>query len=397
MSTVVLALLWVVAVWRAPSAVRSSKQRTLWVAFAALTLSMTLRHPAIMHAIDDGAGVNNLSTLLKHYLGITAAAAVLEFVYVITRPHTRTGVRQRMAAVGMTIAMLTVLFAFVPRRTEAEDFFENSAGSVPATAYLLVWLTYLATAMAMATRLFWGSSRHAGAGWLHTGLRLLGVGTAVGVAYALSRAVYLVLRLTEAAGPHSDASASTFTDAMKHTAIGLILVGSSVPAVGVAWRAAQHWRYLRTLRPLWQDLTEAVPEVVLGEDLRRRELRMRLHRRVVEIRDAILALQPYVSAAQRDAADAAASAARRDLAEACWIETARHAKLAGLVPYDTVQRRDVGSADDDAALDLEAEAQWLRRIEAARAGDTVRDFVRTHSPHDQNTHDGHHSAQQKAL
>jgi hypothetical protein len=178
---------------------------------------------------------------------------------------------------------------------------------------------------------------------------------------------------------------------MKHAAIGLILVGSSVPAVGVAWRAARHWRYLRALHPLWQDLTGAVPEVVLGEELRRRELRMRLHRRVVEIRDAILALQPYVSAAQRDAADAVAPAARRDITEACWIETARHAKLAGRAPDDAVQRRDVGSADDDAALDLEVEAQWLRRIEAARAGDTVRDFVRTHS-----TDGSHRSAQQKA-
>jgi hypothetical protein len=140
---------------------------------------------------------------------------------------------------------------------------------------------------------------------------------------------------------------------------------------------------------------------------------MRLHRRVVEIRDAILALQPYVSAAQRDAAEAAASAARRDLAEACWIETARHAKLAGRTPDEAVQRRAVGSAGDDADvdLDLEAEAQWLRRIETARAGDTVRNFVRTHSTHDHRTHDhstpdhgthdhstpdGHRSAQQKA-
>jgi hypothetical protein len=193
------------------------------------------------------------------------------------------------------------------------------------------------------------------------------------------------------AGPGNDETASTVTDVMKQAAIGLILIGSSVPAAGVAWEAAWHWRYLRALRPLWEDLTGAVPEVVLGEELRRRELRMRLHRRVVEIRDAILALQPYVSAAQRDAAEAAAPAARPDIAEACWIETARHAKLAGRAPDEAVERRDAGSAGQDADLDLTAEAQWLRRIEAARADETVRDFVRTHS-----THDSDHSAQQKA-
>ncbi len=393
MTTVVLILLWAVALWRAPSAVRSSKQRTLWVAFAALTLAMTLRTPAVMHAIDNGTGINNLSTLLKQYLGVTAAAAVLEFVYVIARPHSRAGVRNRMGAAGATMAVLTVLFAFVPRRTEAEDFFDRSAGSVPATAYLLVWLVYLGTAMAMATWLFWGSSRHAGAGWLRTGLRLLGAGTASGVAYALSRVVYLLLRLTEVAGPGSDAGASTVTDTMKQAAIGLILVGSSVPAVGVAWRAFWHWRYLRALHPLWRDLTGVVPEVVLGEELRRRELRMRLHRRVVEIRDAILALQPYVSAAQRDAAGAAA---RPDLAEACWIEAARQAKLAGRAPDEAVRRRDLGAAGDDTALDLEIEAQWLRRIETARSGDTVRDFVRAHTAPYDHTPDSHRSPQQKA-
>ncbi|MFE9253902.1 MAB_1171c family putative transporter [Streptomyces sp. NPDC006879] len=396
MTTVVLVLLWTVALWRAPSAVRSSKQRTLWVAFAALTLAMTLRHPTVMHTIDNGTGVNNLSTLLKQYLGIMAAAAVLEFVYVIARPHQRAGFRLRMAAVGTTMTALTVLFAFVPRQTETTDFFDSSAGSATATAYLLVWLAYLATAMAVATWLFWGSSRQAGAGWLRAGLRLLGAGTAVGVMYALSRAGYLVLRLTGAVTPHSDAVTSTVTDTMKHASIGLILIGSSVPALGVAWRAARHWWYLRALRPLWHDLTGAVPEVVLGEELSRRELRMRLHRRVVEIRDAILALQPYVSVAQRDAADAAAPAARPDLAHACWIETARHAKLTGHGPDDAVQRRDFDSAGDDAALDLEAEAQWLRRIEVARASDTVRNFVHDQYQPNQRTHDGHRSAQSKA-
>ncbi|MCP3819674.1 hypothetical protein NLX86_16680 [Streptomyces sp. A3M-1-3] len=370
MENAVLILLWLVALWRGPSALRSSKQRTLWAAFAALTLSMTLRRPEVMQAIDSGTGVNNLSTLLKHFLGITAAAAVLEFVYAITRPEGRNGARLRLCAAATTMLALTVLFAFMPRKTEAEEFFESSAGSGTATVYLMVWFTYLGTAMASATWLFWGSSRHAGAGWLRTGLRLLGAGTAAGVAYSLTRAVYLVLRLAGVVDAGSDAGVSTATDTMKHLAIGLILIGSSVPAVGVAWRAGRHLLYLRRLAPLWADLTAAVPEVVLGEELRRREFQMRLHRRVVEIRDAILALQPYASAEERDHAEAAAP--HPALADACWVETARRAKLAGRAPLTGVERRDSVSGDE---LDLDAEARWLWQIETARRGDVVRQFA----------------------
>ncbi|MDT3397706.1 MAB_1171c family putative transporter [Streptomyces sp. B1866] len=378
MENAVLVLLWAVALWRAPSAVRSARQRTLWAAFAALTGAMTLRVPDVMRAIDGAVGVNNLSTLLKHALGIVAAASVLEFVVVITRPEERAGARVRLGAAGAAMAAMGVLFAFVPRADEDVDFFERSAGSGIATAYQTVWLAYLGTAMAVATWLFWGSSRHAGAGWLRTGLRLLGAGTAAGVLYALCRAGYLLLRLTGAVGSGSDARAGGVTDVMKLLAIGLIVVGSSVPAVGVAWRGARHGWYLWRLRPLWRDLTAAVPEVVLDEELRRRELRMRLHRRVVEIRDAVLALHPYATADLRREAAAAGrgagpgTASARATAEACWLETARRAKLAGRPPVDLVERQPGAPGD---AVDLDAEARWLRAVGAARRGETVRRFA----------------------
>ncbi|UGY91962.1 DUF6545 domain-containing protein [Streptomyces gobiensis] len=148
--------------------------------------------------------------------------------------------------------------------------------------------------------------------------------------------------------------------------------------IGAAWRGAQHWLYLRWLRPLWADLTTAVPAVVLHEELRRGEPRMRLHRRVVEIRDAILALQPYVCAERRVQAEAV-GAGQRVVADACWVEAARRAKLAGCAPVDVVARR--GGANSatqvaDGGLEgLDAEVRWLRRLDAARRGEVVRRFV----------------------
>lgn len=54
-------------------------------------------------------------------------------------------------------------------------------------------------------------------------------------------------------------------------------------------------RILRRLRPLWRDLTAAVPEIVLApEDGPRSDSTARLLRAMVEIRDALLHLSPYL-------------------------------------------------------------------------------------------------------
>ncbi|MCK1795566.1 hypothetical protein MTQ01_05995 [Streptomyces sp. XM4193] len=383
----VLCLLWSMVLWRAPAARRIPRQRALWVTFAALTLAMTLRLPAVMDVVDGGTGVNNLSTLFKHFLGITAAAALLEFVHSITRPDSADGRRRRLVATLVALVALTLFFFLMPRESQAEDFFEANVGSGAATAYLMVWFGCLGTAMATATALFWGAGRQAAAGWLRTGLRLLGLGCAAGVLYSLLRAGYLLVRLVGTADAGTDAQVAEVTDLLKHAAIVLILLGTSIPAAGVAWRGWQQWRHLRRLRPLWAELTAAVPEVVLDEGLRRHELRLRLHRRVVEIRDALLALQPYIDPDRRAAAREAAADAeteeseRRILADACWVEVARHAKLAGREPGSAPAREpDDGATPVWGSLDdLESEARLLIRLEHARHRATVREFVREHT------------------
>ncbi|GAA4687698.1 hypothetical protein GCM10023347_49180 [Streptomyces chumphonensis] len=393
MELAVLILLWATVLWRAPAAFRSPIQRSLWVTFATLTVAMTLRLPDVMLAIDEGTGVNNLATLLKHILGIISAAALLEFVFGITGGSTARGRRLRQALAAMTLFALGVLFFLTPRTAEAPDYFESKAGEGgAATAYLLVWYAYLGGALLLATLLFLGARRHAAAGWLRAGLCLLGAGTAASVAYALVRALYLVLALCGQTDDGMNAAFTHWTDVAKHIAIVLILVGSLLPAVGVTSRAARHWRRLRELGPLWKDLTDAVPEVVLHEELGRGELRIRLHRTVVEIRDAMLALEPYSSAEDRRRAEAVASdsglagAERQALAAACRIEAARRAKLSGVPPLDPALRADpadrTGAAprpDEPGELgDLDAEAALLWRLELARRHPAVQEHTARH-------------------
>lgn len=370
-------MLWAVTIWRVPSAVRTVKQRALWAAFAALTLSMTLRLPGVMHGLDHWAGVNNLSTLFKHWLGMIAAGAVVDFVVAIARPETGRRLRSRHYVALTAMAVMAALFAFfVPRPRELTDFYEENVGNGCATIYYLVFVVYLGIAMANATWLFWGSARHASARWLRTGVRLMGIGTAVGVLYTLLRSGYMASRLAGLADSSSDIAVDNATDALKYMAIGTILVGSSIPAFGVAWRTVQDGRHHRKLQPLWQDLTAVTPDIVLRTGLLRSP-RLRLYRRVIEIRDAALALDPYATREMRERARTAArqagfAPATSPATEALWLRAAREAKARGASPVGSAQKAGAEGIDD---LDFTTEVERLIQLAQVYHSPVADDFL----------------------
>lgn len=374
-------MLWAVTIWRGPSAVRTVKQRALWAAFAALTLSMTLRLPGVMHALDDRAGVHNLSTLVKHCLGMIAAGAVVDFVVAIARPETGRRLRARHYVALTAMAVMAVLFIFfVPRPHEVTDFSMENAGNGWATAYYLVFVVYLGIAMATATWLFWGSARHASARWLRTGVRLMGIGTAIGVLYTLLRFGYMTTRLAGLTDSGGDIAVDNATDALKYTAIGFILVGSSIPAFGVAWRTVQDGRQYRQLQPLWQDLTAVTPDIVLKAGLLRSP-RLRLYRRVIEIRDASLALDAYADDGIRERAQTAAAQAGFDpatspAAEALWMRAAREGKARGALPVGSTQEPAADGIDD---LDFTTEVEKLIQLAQIYHSAVADEFLTTTS------------------
>ncbi|MFE9575739.1 MAB_1171c family putative transporter [Nocardia sp. NPDC006044] len=96
-------------------------------------------------------------------------------------------------------------------------------------------------------------------------------------------------------------------------------------------------RVCRRLRPLWRDVTAAVPEIVMSphDGPARRDTTARLLRMTVEIRDALLHLGPYLAAMP---ARAESSAARPDGAEdqlreyACRLAEAARSRRSGALP-----------------------------------------------------------------
>jgi len=239
--------------------------------------------------------------------------------------------------------------------------------------WLLVFEAWLGTTMTLATVQFARAVSLARAGLLGWGLRLLTAGTGLTVLFAAARSVILMAAVAGSVGC-GGTRAAVVTGQAEYVAVLLIVAGTSLPALAVAARTAADYRALHALRPLWGQLTEAAPQVVLGaapsrrDDLRAAgaDLRSRLGRRTVEIRDAALLLRAHVSDADAVAARAllAGAGLRGALldaaAEAAWLRAAVAARDLGLPAVSPPPARPLrGGAD------VSAEARWLRQVSAA--------------------------------
>ncbi|MER7759757.1 MAB_1171c family putative transporter [Streptomyces sp. NPDC097619] len=400
---VICVLLWLVALWRLPAAVRRPGQRAVWTAFTLLAVASTIAVPPIALAIDTATGVNDLCVLLKNLIGVGACAAVLDLVFAMARPDLLR--RSRYGnAVGSVLAatLLTVFFFQVPRPERVVNFYEAHASSTAATGYCLTFVAYLAVATAFGSWLCLGYGRKSQRSFLRTGLYLLGVGLAIGTLYSLFRTTHLTARLFDLPFPLSEPRTQLLADAIEYVAIFLIIVGNSLAPLGSAVGALRDWRAARVLRPLWADLTAVVPDVVLAARVRRGP-RIRLHRTVIEIRDAALVLAPHVTPELRARALAAVRAGgpggeRAEVAAEAWaLRGAAVARARGELPsvptphgtepstrgggpvLDIAPEVTPGTAPEGAEppdrLDFEAEVARLRLLAAAYHSPGARAFA----------------------
>jgi hypothetical protein len=131
------------------------------------------------------------------------------------------------------------------------------------------------------------------------------------------------------------------------------------------------WSFLRQLSPLHAALLQAIPEAArpIGYPAPG-PARVRLHRHVVEIRDAALALRPYRT--QRAAADAATAARAAGLAGDPYAASVEAGALAAAIAACKTGPPQVGQPEDtrwrlpyEPRPDLRSEAGWLARVSRA--------------------------------
>jgi hypothetical protein len=203
----------------------------------------------------------------------------------------------------VSIAAITVAIFITPigQRGAAYDTGDMHVAGI-ALFYFFGGL-YMAYALGMAFR--W-TVRYARLSHrpLVTGLRIAAVGMAAMVIGSGVRTIFVVIR---AFGPLKTSPLMISADLVVAAGIPTFVIGVIYPtlstriaALGVWW---QHRRLCRQLRPLWTMLHEAYPEDELSrvpagrwrDLLRLRGVHRRYYRRVIECRDGLVRVSPYLA------------------------------------------------------------------------------------------------------
>jgi len=318
-----------------------------------LAISLTALTPLGYAVINGVAGTHDLPRLVGHAGMLLVAWAAQDLLAHLTgSPRSR----WHTGWIAGVFVVMCVLFALTPNLMPQSPWvFE----------YVLAYVVAQVPAFGNVIRLGLRYARVADAASLRVALRLVVAGTALGLVYLADKAI---LAARPRFGFEFPLGRTVLVSKLLPTsAYVLVLAGAALPAV-LGW--CTRYRQYRRLGPLWRALYRADPAIALDppavpDFLALHRLRLRLYRRVIEIRDGLLALRPYRDA---DVAAAAADRARRAglaglhheaAVEAATIAAALRARAAGPPPDTAAEPEVTGGAD------LAAETAFLGLVARA--------------------------------
>ncbi|WP_305785945.1 MAB_1171c family putative transporter [Symbioplanes lichenis] len=317
LSSALFLVLWATVLIRLPTLGRGPEQRALWATVLALALVKTASSPAGSAALDR---VTTHAAVVPHLFGVLSAYFLLRFVMLVTGwadTHPRAAGRQLI----VTVAVLVALIALIGTDT----------------AYWIVLNSYLGGVLSVAGLIFWRPAGAASSRSLRLGLRAMAAGVWIIALYAVVKTVVVIAGALGA--PVSFAPIEPVANGVRTAGMILAVVGAAVPASGRARTILRAYRSLWALRPLWTLMRRTFPDVILFP--RRRalielagfeEVRLRLYRRVIEIRDGMLALRGWLPASAHEEARQFVGDAPASLVEACAVALALDRRARDLAP-----------------------------------------------------------------
>ncbi|MGV9709768.1 MAB_1171c family putative transporter [Gordonia sp. NPDC003424] len=311
------------------------------VAIAALTLAFVVSNEDVANAIDTIAFVGAERVLFFGLLAVGVAALIVVFFFPdhSTREH-RAGIEAIplvAAIVGLQITML-----IIPIDMRTESLSDWTVSNIAYALFVLIASGYLAygfLACVHSVRRFFRLAD----GYLKISLGLLVAGLMALALSALLQISFVVIASIGLGGWNW-----LLTCSQVASIVGVVgfLIGISYPMLHARWHAVtagrRHRHDAEELLPLWTLLTDAIPEVVLPAG-RGMAPSMLLRRRVVEIRDALTQLSPFLT----EDFDVVDDAARAELLWAAVDEYTEVGRVRGAV-RDVVPS-EVADLDEDAA------------------------------------------------
>ncbi|NJQ04059.1 MAB_1171c family putative transporter [Streptomyces lonarensis] len=296
----VAALGWKLYQWkRSPG---DAPLRSVTLCLLCATLSYPVAMPGGATGVDTVAG-HGTAKLIQNVLLLLAVYFLMCF-YLYSAADKEAGrrrARREAVVVGIFVVAITVAAETVPGDVFAGSF-STADMTIPQIAFFYSSAgLYLMYALGMACR--W-TVRYARLSRRphSTGLWMTAVGLGVMALACAIRAVFVAFR-----------AAGTEVPQPLMAAVAFLLVASILTfAAGVTYSGArtrisslrlwlQHRRDHRRLAPLWELLAEAYPDTVLRpasdavmDRWRARGVHRRYHRRIVECRDGLVNISPYL-------------------------------------------------------------------------------------------------------
>ncbi|MFF7976214.1 MAB_1171c family putative transporter [Streptomyces sp. NPDC007905] len=371
--------LWLVILLRLPTARRSHQQKMLLMAVIGMAGSITVYLDPVSAALNHTFTFAQSCGLFMNAWGVLSSALILDFVLAAMarrRPWLIYG------PMIVTIAALIVL----------DYTIDPHAGCVNAEAvpwyspfwWLLVSAHLVGTVPCAVLCVRYGRQARDDRP-LRTGLLLLAAGF---LSSSVFWCVVLAFLLTRPAW-----LGELFPDNIGLTA-WLMTTGVGLPLALTAHRTVRDAQAMWRLYPLWHDLVETVPHIALDKPRSRirqvlgspHTIHLRLYRQVIEIRDALLILQDYVTPETME--HARRHVTTQDLPQehveaavtAGWLHAALQAKAAASAPRPNPLATAHPSEDC-----LHSEATFLLAVLRARTLPAVRSFAAQPTAHSAQT------------
>jgi hypothetical protein len=309
---IVLGIMWcaaaIAAVWKGSQLVRVPRDRGLQIVTTCTVLVLAALTAQLVVSVA-GAQFPRQAPVLVEFI-------LLNFFFVLLLGLLRTtGTWSDISRgpffvdLGLAVAASTVLvvtFVTTEPSSSGANYGDYTEASGPAgvLVFHLVGNLFMAYATARGAQLAWTAARPALA---HTrmGLRVAAIGLAIAcLGDHVPRVIAMTGRLT--IGDPVLPATATWTSPLLATGVALFFLGVGYPGVRTAIVKVRLWvqakRRYHELRPLWELLYREFPTIALFPDrspgrdwLTVRRMRMRYYRRVIECRDGLVCLSPYMS------------------------------------------------------------------------------------------------------
>lgn len=271
-------------------------------AFAFVGVGMTLSVPAVGSSLGNATGLPELWRVLAHIcvMGLVACAETQLVMLAFPPEQARRKIVFRLWASSAAAVALLTLFGVANLRPDPVTLNVEDARVPVVTAYLLVYLAAFVWYTVDIVRLAWRFARLTPRPWSRRGLRGAAIGAGFGFLYCVNKAAFIVgYWIGFQPSGEKTISAILILLSCIFCAVGFTLPAWG-PRIDIARRWATRRRSYRRLYPLWRDLLQTTPDLVLDHRLDHGRAPLRgvdfaLTRRVVEICDARLALRPWIS------------------------------------------------------------------------------------------------------